>query len=219
MTPRTAAGSFGLDFVWGKGFFMRRWTWFAMCLVLAGGGLAYAQGGGGTHEGDTHTGSTEDASTGVTRRADLTPPEQLAEAERVQTAARTLSTRVMSMLDEARREGDVVRVTCLDDKLTQINAHSRTLEERVTSLQEATTTADGDRRNHEFTVISVLGQNFGQLERDANECIGQSMFETGTTRVVTEIDPNTPTGDVSLLPTGAVDSQIPYIPPPASTHP
>jgi hypothetical protein len=194
---------------------MRKWNMIAMCLVLAGGGLAYAQSTGGSGAAD----GQEDASTGVTRRADLTPEEQVTEAERIQTSAQTLSQRVMSQLDEARREGDVVRVTCLDDKLTQINAHARTLGDRIESLQEATTTADGDRRNHEFTVISVLGQNFQQLERDANECIGQSMFETGTTRVVTEIDPNTPTGDVSLIPEMPTYGGIPYIPPPASLHP
>lgn len=195
---------------------MRTWAWVSICLLLAGAGsFAYAQSGdGGGHDGDS---GDEDASTGVTRRADLTPEEQVAEAERIQTTAQTLSSRVMGMLDEGRREGDVVRVTCLDDKLTQINAHARTLGDRIESLQEATTTADGERRNHEFTVISVLGQNFTQLERDANECIGQSMYETGTTRVVTEVDPNTPTDDVSLVPDGNPQGNIiPYIPPPAS---
>ena len=189
-----------------------RALFLTLALVLCLGGLALAQGTGGT--GSTGTGS-EDASTGVTRRADLTPEEQVAEADRVQTNAGNLSRRVSGMLDEARREGDVVRVTCLDDKLTQINAHSRTLGDRVTSLQEATTTADGDRRNHEFTVISVLSQNFQQLERDANECMGQSQFETGTTRVVTEIDPNTPNENPTWLPVppGPV---IPFLPPPAS---
>jgi hypothetical protein len=34
--------------------------------------------------------------------------------------------------------------------------------------------------------------------------------------VVTEIDPNTPTGDVSVLPDMTPQAQIPYIPPPAS---
>ncbi|MFO0680471.1 MAG: hypothetical protein U0234_00395 [Sandaracinus sp.] len=182
-------------------------VWLA--ILALGAGAAAAQGTGDSSDG------TEDATTGVTRRADLTPEEQLAEAERVQTHANELSQRVMGMLDEARRDGDVTRVTCLDDKLTQINAHARTLSERVASLQEATTTADTDRRNHEFTVITVLSQNVSQLEADANECIGQSLFETGSTRVVTEIAPETPTGDVTLLPEIPPDN-IPYVPTPIS---
>ena len=192
---------------------MRTSVWLSLCLVLAGaGGLAYAQTGGDSTDS---TSGAEDATTGVTRRADLTPEEQIAEADRIQSHGTELSTRVLGLLDEARREGDVVRVTCLDDKLTQINAHNRTLGERVESLQQATTTSNDDLRNHEFTVITVLGQNLSQLEADANECVGQSMFETGTTRVVTEVSPETPTGDVTLLP-GITGDAIPYIPPPAS---
>jgi hypothetical protein len=191
----------------------RPWLWLMVALVLVGGGLALAQDD--DDQGDDG-GSTEDASTEVRRRADLTPEEQLAEAERVQHSAETLSQRVMGMLDEARREGDIVRVTCLDDKLTQINAHVRTMGDRVEALQEATTTADPDRRNHEFTVITVLGQNFTQLERDANECIGQSLFETGTTRVVTEIDPSTPDEDPSSVPNIPIYT-TPYVPTPACT--
>lgn len=192
---------------------MRTSVWLSLCLVLAGaGGLAYAQSGGGS---DDSSSSEEDASAGVTRRADLTPEEQVAEAERIQGHGTELSTRVMGLLDEARREGDVVRVTCLDDKLTQINAHNRTLSDRVTSLQQATTTSNDDLRNHEFTVITVLGQNLTQLEADANECVGQSMFETGTTRVVTEVSPDAPTGDVTVLP-GITGDAIPYVPTPGS---
>lgn len=192
---------------------MRTSVWLTLCLVLAGaGGLAYAQAGGSSSESTT---SGEDATTGVTRRADLTPEEQLAEAGRIQTHANELSTRVLGLLDEARREGDVIHATCLDDKLTQINAHARTLGERVDSLQQAATTANDDQRNHEFTVITVLGQSIAQLEADANECVGQSMFETGTTRVVTDVSPETPTGDVTLLPSITGDT-IPYVPTPGS---
>jgi hypothetical protein len=195
---------------------MRKSALITLGFVLCLGGIALAQGTGGTG-GASGTSGSEDASTGVQRRADLTPEEQVAEANRIQTAASSLSQRVTGMLDEARREGDVVRVTCLDDKLTQINAHSRTLGDRIDSLTEATTTSDSDRRNHEFTVITVLSQNFQQLERDANECIGQSQFETGTTRVVTEIAPETPTDDPSILPQPE-PSPIPYLPPPASQN-
>ena len=198
---------------------MRNWAAISFVLLLGAGGFAYAQGGSGTRDDSDDDGDGEDASADVQRRADLTPEEQLAEAEHIQTNAHSLQHRVMGMLDEGRREGDVVRVTCVDDKLTQINAHIDTLDERIVSLQEAVTLLDTGRRNHEYTVITVLGQTFEQLERDANLCVGQSMFETGTTRVVTEIDPNAPTGDPSLTPVIADQGSIPYIPPAGSPGP
>lgn len=149
------------------------------------------------------------------RRADLTPAEQLAEAQRIQERGAALSRRVAGMLDEARRENDVTRVTCLDDKLTQINAHLRTLASRLESLQEASQLGDEGRRNHEFTVITVLGQNMTELDRAANECIGQDLFETGTTRVTTTIDPSVPDEDPGVVPVAPVPD-VPFIPPPAT---
>ncbi|HBQ11146.1 MAG TPA: hypothetical protein DEF51_08195, partial [Myxococcales bacterium] len=51
----------------------------------------------------------------VRRRAQLSPQEQLAEAERLEERGTQISRRVLAMLDEARRERDIIRVTCLND--------------------------------------------------------------------------------------------------------
>lgn len=186
----------------------------ALLIMIAVGGIGYvaAQDEGGD-DGDAGDGATGEIA--ARRRADLTPAEQLAESQRTTERGEQLSRRVASMLDEARRENDVIRVTCLDDKLTQINAHRRTLGARTESLQEASQVGDEGRRNHEFTVISVLAQNLTELERAANECIGQDIFETGTTRVTTTIDPNTPDEDPTVLPE-VPGPDVPIIPPPGS---
>lgn len=183
----------------------------AATLALVGAGFAAAQ------DAETDDGTDDSAAMEVQRRADLTPADQVAEGQRLLTNGQSLSTRVQTMLDEARRQADVLRVTCLDDKLTQINAHIRTLGDRVESLQESVRLADTDRQNHEYTVITVLGQNLTQLDRGANECIGSDMYETGTTRVVTTIDPSTPTEDPSALQPMTAEA-IPFIPPPASAR-
>lgn len=184
----------------------------AATLALVGAGFAAAQDAG-TDDATTDDGAAME----VQRRADLTPADQVAEGQRLLSNGQSLSTRVQGMLDEARRQGDVLRVTCLDDKLTQINAHVRTLGDRVEALQESVRLSDGDRQNHEYTVITVLGQNLTQLDRGANECIGSDMYETGTTRVVTTIDPATPTENPAELRPMSPEA-IPFIPPPASAR-
>ena len=181
-----------------------------LALGVIGFGLAIAQDASDDESGDSDT----EGEVGAQRRADLTPAEQQAEAARILEHGAQTSRRVLGMLDEARRERDIIRVTCLNDKLTQINAHLRTLETRATNLSDAITNGDSDRRNHEFTVITVLAQHFRTLEQEANACIGQDIFETGTTRVVTDIDPATPTEDLEF--TGLPPEEIPFIPPPAS---
>ena len=188
----------------------RRLVWsLAIATALATGGLALAQ------EEEPQAVEGDQAEVGVVERANLSPEEQLAEAQRVQTRGIQISRRVQSMLDEARRERDIIRVTCLNDKLTQINANLRTLEERIENLQEAVQGQDASRRNHEFTVITVLAQKFQVLEQEANQCIGQDLFETGATRVTTDIDPEAPTEDPTIIP-DSPGPVVPFIPPPAS---
>jgi hypothetical protein len=185
-------------------------TFTLSCLVLAGLQLALAQSPENAGGDDSSDGEIS-----VRRRADLSPQEQLTEAHRIEERGVNVSQRLMSMLDEARRERDIIRVTCLNDKLTQVNAHRRSLETRVSALEESVNVREEDRSNHEFTVISVLGQHFRTLEQEANACIGQDIFETGTTRVVTDIDPATPDEDVSEIAEPPAPT-VPFIPVPES---
>jgi hypothetical protein len=178
--------------------------------LVCGGGMAFAQ-----DRVSAGNNASEDGSADVERRANLSGTEQLAESERIGTRAVQTSRRVQQMLDEARRERDIIRVTCLNDKLTQVNANLRGVETRSESLREAVQMNDDDRRNHEFTVLTVLGQKFRTLEQEANQCLGQDIFETGTTRVETSIDPATPEEDPSAV-TSYPEVPVPFIPPPAS---
>ena len=181
-------------------------------LVIAGLGLAVAQDRG-EGEGDGQTG--DNAELPVVRRANLSGPEQIAEGERIETRGTQISRRVAAMLDEARRERDIIRITCLNDKLTQVNANLRTVDQRLTALHDAVRGSDDSRRNHEFTVLTVLGQKFGILEQEANQCVGQDIYETGTTRVITTIDPRTPVEDPNLVPVPP-GITVPFIPTPMS---
>jgi len=118
------------------------------------------------------------------------PAEQMAAADGIVTRGTGLSQRVTELLDDARRDADVIRVTCLNDKLTQINANLRTAQSRYASLQR---TVDAEQRKHELTVLSVLGQKLQVLDQEANQCDPQDLYETGPTKITTEID-------TSLLP-------------------
>ncbi len=179
------------------------------CAALLTGGLALAQEG-------MSSSSSDEGEVDVRQRANLTGPEQLAEAEATQQRGTQISRRIQTMLDEARRERDIIRVTCLNDKLTQTNANLRTLNDRVENLQEAVQGEDTSRRNHEYTVVTVLAQKFNTLEQEANQCIGQDLYETGATRVVTTVDPGTPDEDPTRVTEVGEEITVPFIPPPAS---
>lgn len=181
-------------------------------LALGGLGFAVAQDARATRN---DAAAPDDAATDVERRANLSGPEQLAEAQRIETRTAQIQQRVGQMLDQARRERDVMKITCLNDKLTQIRANGRSIAERHGYLREAERERNVDRRNHEFAVLSVLSTKQNTLEQEANQCIGQDLFDTGATRVTTSVDPNNPDEDPTVVPEFP-PYVVPYIPPPAS---
>jgi len=109
-----------------------------------------------------------------------------AEAQRVTARADRLRRSVQKMLSDARNENDIIRVDCLNEKLTQINTHAMMAEQRQRNAEAA---KDASKRDHELRVLAIIGQRLNHLESEARQCIGQEMFETGNTRVVTDIDP------------------------------
>ncbi len=114
-----------------------------------------------------------------------TPEELIAQGEAVVRRGNAISQSVLSMLQDARKEADIIKITCLDDKLAQVNANLHTAESRLDALKKA---VDPDLRMHEYTVLTVLAQKLQVLDQEAHQCVGQAMYETGVTKVVTEID-------------------------------
>ncbi|MEM9071300.1 MAG: hypothetical protein AAGE52_22530 [Myxococcota bacterium] len=188
-------------------FLRHRGFQLAGILAVSGLGLAVAQ--------PEETETEEVGEVEARANAALTPQEQVEEGQAIRQRGTDLSRRVSSLLDEARQERDIIRVTCINDKLTQVNANLRTVEQRLSNLEDAIEAQDTSRGNHEFTVLAVLRQKFVVLDREAAQCIGQDIFETGSTRVVTEIDPETPEDDPTLLPIPEIPV-VPFVPPPAS---
>lgn len=147
-----------------------------IAISLLAGASAFAQGGGA---GPPAAGP---------QTAAPVPAGGLAEGEAVVTRGESLQRRVNNMLAEARRESDIIRITCLNDKLTQVNANLTTA---ISRLEAARGSSDPDKQRHELTVLTVLSQKFRVLDQEAAQCVGQELFETGSTRVETDIDPAT----------------------------
>jgi hypothetical protein len=180
-------------------------------VIVAGIGspvLAQTSGTTGTTKTSGTTGAPTAAATtrlpGDAAAKPLSPAEQTTSAETIVARGGNLSQRVAQMLDEARGEADMIRVTCLNDKLTQINANLRTAQSRLATFQKA---VDVDERNHELTVLTVLGQKLQVLDQESNQCVGQDLFETGPTKIQVEIN-------TSLLPFEAEPGTPPTLLPP-----
>lgn len=156
---------------------------------------------------------------GVQSRAAVSPEEQITQAESINRRAGQLAERLSKMLDEARKDKDILRANCINRKLTEVNANTRNVEQRSRALKDAVTAGDDARRGHEFTVLTVLSQKLEQLDQEATQCLGQSVYEPGASQIVTTIQQGSPTLDPSTIdPSTSAPPSI-TVPPPNLTTP
>lgn len=164
---------------------------------------AGAQGGGGG--GGT---PPPDAQVNFQKKTQLTPQEQLQEAQRRIARGETQATALRKKLQAARQARDVVKTLCLNDKLSQIDVAGRAAAERGQALKGAVARNDAEAANHEYTVLAVLAQRSEQIGSEASQCAGEESAFVGDTAVKTTIDPN-------IAPEQADFPGVPFSPTPA----
>ncbi len=154
------------------------------CALLVGHGIAAAQAGGAPPVPDTNV--------GLSRQVNLSPAEQVQQADAFLSRMEGSRSTVRRQLETARTQRDVVKTLCLNDKLNQIDVAIRSARERKQSLEGAAKTANSDLATHEFTILSVLRQRTDQLALEANQCIGQDVGIIGESSINATIDPGIP---------------------------
>ena len=171
------------------------------------GGVAIAQGAAQPEDKGTATppAQPEKASEG----SNLSDPEKIRRSSEAVGKMRGALKTVLVKLEEARNSKDVVKLNCVNEKLTQIKGLLRISEQSDIGLQEAVAKKESTTAEHEYTKVSIAVVKVNQLSAEAEECIGQLAFRTdeNATTEVEEPD-DLPKGDPTLLvPLPRVDSR------------
>jgi hypothetical protein len=125
--------------------------------------------------------------------SEVTPEEKKRRSGDALTAMRSVLKDALGKLEEARNTRDVVKLNCVNEKLTQIKGLLRISEQADVSMQEALAKAEKTTADHEFTKVMIARQKVEQLRSEAEECIGQLAFQTDQNMVVeVEIPDNLP---------------------------
>ena len=103
--------------------------------------------------------------------------------------------RVSELKAIAIRKKDVIKLTCVNDKLTRIRGHLSLGKQTATALEEAIGRSDEEERKHEYTRMSILFQKVLVLATEAEGCVGEDVSYVGTTKVEEEISPSIPEAD------------------------
>lgn len=153
------------------------------------GGAVYAQDAEPEDDGS-------DATVPMEKRAQLSPADMVAEASRLIVGMQTVLKKVVGLQQIARKQKDVIKLNCVNDKLLQIKQLLNIAEGASTNMHEAIAQEDEDGRYHEFGKVVIAEQQVSVLSGEAESCIGEELVFLGPTEVdVDEPDhPDDPTG-------------------------
>lgn len=161
----------------------RRWNIVAVAAALLGAGAAFAAVGG------------DDVGIDFRKTVTLTPAETTAQAKDYYKKMQDVQRRVVQLQAKAKKDKDIVKLNCVNDKLTQVKGHMTVTDQSMSSLATSTARGDDPARQHEFTRLTILYQKVVTLGTEAEQCIGEDVSYVGATRVDVEIDPSIPPGD------------------------
>lgn len=144
-----------------------RWaTVFGLGLPILVGGVAVAQPT--TTNVVAGSGKVLDAGW-----ADTPDYEKSEKARGAIDGMRSLVSRVLAHREEARGERDVIKLKCVNEKLTGIKGHLRSSEQASLTLEYALARGDAGVARHEFEKIMVAKTKCDELSAGSERCIGQ----------------------------------------------
>ena len=118
----------------------------------------------------------------------LTGAQQIAWIEEQMPVVKGIYRQVQGMLDRARKEKETLKITCLDDKLTQIHTNLRGIEERKAALEVAVNGGDKASADQQFTILKIYVARVQGLKAEAESCIGDSDVVIGESETIVEVD-------------------------------
>jgi hypothetical protein len=142
--------------------------------------------------------------TGAENEKPMTREEKRAWVEQKTADAYKIHSRVRSMLEQARKEKDTIKIACLTDKLTQIEVNLEGLEDRRPAFNEALAGGDEAGAEHQLTLLRIYVSRIENLMAEAESCVGEGDVVVGESENSVTID-----DDITLEdPTEPVDIGI-----------
>lgn len=174
----------------------------AAAALLLGAGVSRAQG------------PAKPATPTLERAADVPDREKISRSSAAVSRMRSVLTEVLGRVEEARATKDVVKLNCVNEKLTQVKGLLRISEQSDVALQEAVAKKDTTAAEHEYSKVSIAKTKVEQLRNESEQCIGQLAFRTDENLTVeVEVPSGLPTEDPTNPPPPAPPTNRP---PPAS---
>lgn len=123
-------------------------------------------------------------------------PEKIRRSAEALAKMRQALKDVLTKLEEARNSRDVVKLNCVNEKLTQVKGLLRISELADVAMQEAIAKKEDSGALHEYTKVSIASTKVTQLRAEAEQCLGQLAFRTDENLISEVTEPeDLPKGD------------------------
>jgi len=119
------------------------------------------------------------ATEGLEKINKIPPAEKLETAAKHVAESKQLLGAVTGVLKEAREKKDIIRINCVNEKLTRIKALMRSVEMSELYLREALAKKDQKTADHSYRKITIAFQKIKALKTEAEQCIGELAFAEG----------------------------------------
>jgi phage-related tail fiber protein len=136
----------------------------------------------------------------ATSAAPQAPRKVTSESDKLEAAAeqiarmKTSLKQVLGRVEEARNEKDIVKLNCVNEKLTQIKALLKVAEQADVALHEAVSNKDPGAAS-EFAKIGIARSKVERLRADSEQCIGQLAYIVDEKTTVEVQQPSLPEGE------------------------
>jgi hypothetical protein len=117
--------------------------------------------------------------TTVTGEVKLSEKDMLSKSSVTLEAARKTMTRLFGNLEDARKDKDIQKLNCVNEKLTTAKVLMSFLEKADLALQQAVATKSRANAEREFEKVMVASQKLDAVKTEAEACLGKGIIVTG----------------------------------------
>jgi hypothetical protein len=102
---------------------------------------------------------------------------------------KSFESRVRDLAAGARRERDVIKLNCVNEKLLTVRTLLKLVEGAKDKLKLAAASGAERERIHQFSKITVAYERATIAAQEAERCVGEELVYVGDTRVTVDVDP------------------------------
>jgi hypothetical protein len=114
-----------------------------------------------------------DATLGGSISANLSLAEMTEQVAQLDTQTEEDAQYVLRLQLQARKEKDVIKLNCINDKLLQIKALRNIIEGAKSDFDIAVSGANSDEQHYQFSRVTLSADNIRALREEANACAGE----------------------------------------------